>query len=298
MIKFKCHTTILTALLLVLTVTVQAHPTGNMITVGPYVLWSYINPVDDPKHHACVMIWEEGSEPKVFIQSYYAASDFMLYNNQSDIYIIERRYFQSTENFEIRILKATVDSEPKIIWNWFKDEWRIGEGGFFMISDDQIVFAMYPNIYTLKKGEIPIIYFEFDHPLKKIRAKENNQILLLGDNACFLVQQDGTALKQWDKLIDNEVRYAPLNLNQIFDSDYDNGELLLAYWGNRSFDIIDESGHRRTLVQQSDPLAPHWVAFSGNKLLLFSSELIFDGSTPKPHLVIYNNENEKLIWGK
>ena len=283
--------------ILSVTNTVFAHPTGNMITVGDYVLWSYINPINDADHHACVMICTKGSEPKVFIQSEYAASDYMLYNNQNEIFIIERRHLQATQEFEVRLMKTTIRKKPKIIWEWFKDDWRIGEGGFFMLSDNQMVFGKYPEIYTLEKGGKPKKYFDFDQPVKRIRAVENNQILLMGDKACYLTRQDGSKVKQWNQLIDDKIKNAPLNRNQIFDADYKNGNLLFAYWGKRSFEWIDRNGKCQTLLQQSEPFTPHWVAFLNNKKLLFSSKLVFDGSTPKPHLILLNDKNHsKVVW--
>lgn len=293
----KYFTLILTALMFLIALKMQAHPTGNMITVGNNILWSYINPLDDPNHHACIMISEEGSGPKVLLQSEHVASDYMLCHRQNVIYIIERRHIQATQDFEIRILKTNVDRDPEVIWNWFEDDWRIGEGGFFMPSDEQIIFVRYPEVYSLKRGEKPAVYFEFNQPVKRIRAAENNQFLLLSDENCYLLRQNGTIVKQWNKLIDDGVENAPLNRNQIFDADYNNGKLLLAYWGNRSFELIDESGKRQTIEQQTEPLVPHWVAFLGNEMLLFSSKLIFDGSTPKPNLLLLKSpNNKKLIW--
>jgi len=278
-------------------VSVFAHPTGNMITVGKHVLWSYINPIDDSEHHACVMIWSEGSEPEVLMTSVYAASDFMLYTNQKDIYIIERRHLQASQQFEIRILKTAIGKEPKVIWDWMEDKWRIGEGGFFMVSDHQIVFARYPNIYCMDKGKVPTPYFEFHKPISGMRFLANNQMLLLGNNSCWLVQQDGKIINQWDDLIDETVKNAPLNRNRIFDVDYHNEELLLAYWGKRSFEIIDKFGHRKTLLQQQEPFTPHWVAFFGEEKLLFSSKLVFNGETPKPNLIkVKLDGNTAKVW--
>ncbi len=288
---------ILGAALLFVTSSAFAHPTGNMVTVGEHVLWSYINPINDPNHYACVMIWTEGSEPNVYIQSKYPASDFMLYSNQNEIYIIERRFLQASDEFQVRILKSTIGTQPKIIWDWFKDDFRIGEGGFFMLSDDQMVFGKYPEIHSLKQGEQPVRYFEFDQPITRIRAVEQNQILLLGEKSCYLVQQNGSIVKQWDDLIDPRVENAPLNRNQVFDVDYSKGELLLSYWGRRSFDLIDVSGKRQIILQQSEPYTPHWVTFWNKGKLLFSSQLIFDGSTPTPHLSLLNEQNKQIeIW--
>lgn len=290
-------TTILSSALLFLTSFAFSHPTGNMITIGENVLWSYINPINDPNHYASVMIWKRGSEPKVLIQSEYAASDYMLYNNHKEIYIIERKFLQASDEFQIRVLKSTIGSQPKVIWEWFKDDYRIGEGGFFMLSDNQMVFGKYPEIYSLKKGERPTKYFEFDNPIIRIRAVENNQILLLGDNSCYLVQQNGDILKEWNDLVDPTVESAPMNRNQMFDADYSNGELLFSYWGRRSFDLINASGKRIIILQQSEPYTPHWVAFWNKEKLLFSSQLIFNGSAPKPHLSVLNEQiNQSVIW--
>jgi hypothetical protein len=79
--------------------------------------------------------------------------------------------------------------------------------------------------------------------------------------------------------------------------DYSSGELLFAYWGNRSFDLINSNGKRQTLIKQSEPLTPHWTVFWNKEKLMFSSNLIFDGSTPKPHLILINKENkQEIIW--
>ena len=288
---------IIVSIILFTSLTAFAHPTGNMITVGDNVLWSYINPIEDTNHKACIMIWNRSSKPKIFIQSKYSASDYMLYNNQNKIYIVERRYLQATQDFKVRVLKASVNTKPKVIWNWFKDEYRIGEGGFFMLSDNQMVFGKYPEIYCLEKGEKPLKYFEFDQPINRIRAVENNQILLLGNNSCYLTQQNGNISKQWHELIDNDIKNAPLDRNQIFDADYKNGNLLFAYWGKRSFEFVDVSEKRETILQQTEPLTPHWVTFLGNEKLLFSSKMIFDGSTPRPQLVLLKGKNnKKVLW--
>lgn len=293
----KIQSYILTLVLFTLALFTYAHPTGNLITVGDHVLWSYINPINDPDHHACIMVWDKKSAPKVFVQSEFSASDFMLHNNQNEIYIIERRHLQATQKFEIRLMKTSIGKKPKIIWDWFQDSWRIGEGGFYMLSDNQMVFGKYPEIFILKKGDKPKKYFDFKKPIKRIRAVEKNQILLLSDNACYLTEQNGNIVKQWEGLIDKNIKESPLNNNQIFDADYKSGNLLYAYWGKRSFEWIDKNGKRQTLLQQSDPFTPHWVTFWKNEKLLFSSKLVFDGSTPKPHLVLMDNKNQnQVVW--
>ncbi|MCB9067283.1 MAG: hypothetical protein H6629_05695 [Calditrichae bacterium] len=278
---------------------ILAHPTGNLIVAGEHVLWSYVNPIDDPNHHACIMLWQKGSEPKPFITSEFEASDFMLYNRAETIYIIERRFIQRSLKFEIRILKTGVGEKPEQLWDWFEDRWRIGEGGFFMNNDDEIVFGSYPSIFKLKKGSEPTIYFDIGKVIKSVRFISENELLLLGDDKCWLTDNRGKIIQQWENLTPDSVQNAPLNRNQIFDADYQNGELLLAYWGNRSFDLIDVEGRRSRIVQQQEPLAPHWVAFFGEKKLLFSSKIVFDGSNPKPHFEMFLPDSHLVnIWTK
>ncbi|MDO5981795.1 hypothetical protein [Flavivirga spongiicola] len=276
---------------------VFAHPGGNMIVVGKYVLWSYVSPINDTDHHACVMIWDPNSDPEILLKSEFPASDYMFSSNGDHIYIIEQRYLEKTDKFEIRILKTQIGEKLSEIWGWFEDKWRIGDGGFFMNSDQEIIFGRYPNIYSLKKGQNSKKYFKFDVPIKRIRAINNNQILLLGDSSCWLTDQTGKIIKEWTHLIDLQISDAPINRNQIFDADFKNGELLLAYWGKRSFDILNNDGTRKTIIQLKKPFVPHWVAYYGNEKLLFSSKLVFNGAMPKPNLILYKSDNENInIW--
>lgn len=276
-----------------------AHPGGNMITVGEHVLWSYVSPIDDTQHHAVVMIWRPGAEPEILLKSEFVASDYFFYANGSSIYIIEQRYIQRNDTFEIRVLKTRIGEQPIVMWDWFTDRWRIGDGGFFMKSEQEIVFGRYPDLYCLKRGQNPEKFMEFEAPVKRIRAIDNNLILLLGDNSCWLANRDGKIIRIWSNLLDVQIKDAPLNRNQIFDADYKDGELLLAYWGNRSFDVFNSKGVRKTLMQMQAPQVPHWVAFYGTEKLLFSSRLDFSGAAPTPNFILYTAEDEKVsIWKK
>lgn len=274
-----------------------SHPTGNMIVVGENVIWSYVHPIDDPQHHAVIMIWKEGKKPIPWITSMYSSSDFMLYNEGEQIFIIERRYIQESDHHEIRILKTKLGAGIEEIWPWFVDEYRIGEAGFVMTSDTSILFASYPDLLLLRKGEKPIPFFKFKEPIKRLRGVAENQLLLLSDRDCFLTDYSGKELKRWKKLIRKKVRQPPLERNQIFDMDYHNGSLLIAYWGNRSFELFNSRGKRKVLIQEDDPFTPHWVAFKDGNQLLFASNLVFNGSNPRPKLVLMkDNENIQPIW--
>ena len=272
-------------LFIVLVAPASAHPTGNLIIVQNTLYWSYIDPVDDLAHHACVMICKQGEEPEVLIRSAFAGSDFMLFANKEDeIYIIERKIHPDSRTFQIRVLKMCPGEQPKAIWNWMDDPMHIGEGGFMMPNDETIIFVHYPSLYHVKKGAQPQLYIEWVAPLKRMRAIENEEMLLLSDGECWRVNSKGKVVQHWDSVIDPKVGDAPLGRNQIFDMDYLDGQLLLAYWGKRSYELYTQEGTHTCLLQQKSPYTPHWVAIDDEHYYLFSSELIFDGSTPQPLL--------------
>lgn len=273
------------------------HPTGNMVVVGQHVLWSYISPVADPDHRACVMSWQPGASPAVLLQSEYPGSDFMLSVRGENVYALERRYLATEDRFEARLMKWAPGEAAAEIWPWFRDSWRVAEAGFFMLSDTRMVMGRYPGVAVLEKGGEPRPYLEFEAPIRRIRKLDENRLLLLGEGACWLTDGAGTILKTWESLLDEEAPDPPLGRNQVFDADYRNGELLLAYWGRRQYKVIRPDGRHIVIRQLEAPLTPHWVAYSKFGKLLFASSLVFTGETPKPDLVrITEDGRTRPVW--
>jgi len=289
-----------------LSVKLFAHPNGNIIvTQNGCVLWPYVSPVGDIDHHASIMLWDQASEPKLFLKSDFESSDFFLYTQDNEIYIIERKYVSSKDIFESRILKTSTNFEiPVVIWTWFEDKWDVGVAGFKMLTDSQLIFVKYPNIYRFQKDKNPTIYFDFETTINKMRPVANDRLLILGENIAWLTEANGKVIKQWNNLIQELQGDMPLNSNSIRDIDYANGSLLLAYWGKRSFEIIDHKNVRKTLLNQEKPWVPHWVAYLEDKPLLFSSYLDFENgftedlkkTTIVPYFILYSNQKQKMIW--
>ena len=275
---------------------VNAHPTGNIIVVGDKVFWPYVAPVNDSGHHACVMRWEPGSEPEVIIRSEFEGSDFILYNNEEVIYMLERRFNHRKDKHELRLHKMRLNEEPKVIWDWFEDKNRIGENGFIMSSDHDMWYASSPNVYCIHQESLQIDTIHFNVEVKRIRQVDNNKILLLGKDNCWLSNSNGVIIKSWEGLLDQGVQHAPLNFNMIFDVDYKNDKLLLAYWGKQIFQLYEE-GNQIDLTLPIEHIVPHWVAFYESDLLLFASKMIFNGSNPEPHLIKYSGPGiSEIIW--
>ncbi len=266
----------------------NAHPTGNLCVFQDQAYWSYIEPVDDQEHHACIWRMDSTGKKSLFRQSKYAASDFMLQNADTALYILERRYLSAQDIFELRLFKYNGLGPAKLLWDWFRDPLRVGEAGFKMLSDQELIFVRYPSLYRLKKQGEPQLDPSISDTLHKMRAVGPNQILFGGDFCAWLRNDEGRLLQDWPLIGDPnaDATKAPMGRNSIFGMDYHKGHLLVAYWGKRQFLIYDPKGKSRILLQHKDPYTPHWVCFWDKKALLFASALYWDGRTPEPSLVL------------
>ena len=88
---------------------VNSHPTGNMLTINEMVLFSYICPLNDPQHHACIMMWSEKTGIQPWLNSDHPASDWMISPaGEGKVYLIER-YYQSENKVNMcRLLEASI----------------------------------------------------------------------------------------------------------------------------------------------------------------------------------------------
>lgn len=280
MISSKFHFSVEMKAALILSVlfsaSVLAHPAGNVIKMSHHVLWSYVSPVGDIEHHASVMLWDQKSKPATFLVSEYSGSSYFLFSKDETIYIVESRYDNSADVNMTRMLKTSLSGSPEEIWPWFEDESHIGNHGFYMISDTQIVYGGYPNIYIRNLGGKAEELFQADFNIDKIRYVNDSEIIVLSEGDCHLVSPAGEIIKTWGGLIDEKVTNAPLGRNMIYDVDYRDGRLLIANWGKRAFEIIENDYSRDIIQQHQNNIVPHWVMFLDENQLLFASVMDFD----------------------
>ncbi|EWH12323.1 hypothetical protein DS2_01340 [Catenovulum agarivorans DS-2] len=277
---------------------VLAHPTGNLVSIGGTAYFPYVVPIDHPNHKSSVLSWQMGGQVEVVLTSEYTASDFMLSALDNNLYIIERRYQHSNSKNYIRLLELQSDNSTNTIWPWFEDKWRLGEGGFHVQSDQQVIFVKYPDVLLHKADGSVDQAFEFPHPVKRLRKVEQG-LLLLGENQAWLVDQQGKIKRQWDNLLNQAAANAPLNRNQIFDIDYQQGRLLVANWGNRSFDIVSHNNRQTSLMHAvKTPYTAHWVTHFNHGYLLMASTITFDGNNPRPLLIFKATADAQaqIIW--
>jgi len=294
--NLKMHIPLILSGFFLIIAQVAAHPTGNIVLYQDDVYWPYVWPVDDSEHHACVMKYSEGEEAEVFFRSKYEASDFMLYADSVYLYLLERRYIQSADKFEFRVLRYREGGRPEPWWDWTEDEWRVGEGGFSVESESSILFVRYPEMYRMKADYSVEKVLSLETAISSMRPISATEILLKTEKGCRLINRTGETLRDWEGLTQKEVSNAPLGRNVVFDADYSEGNLVYAYWGGRTFQTIDANGKRSVLLRVKEPYAPHWVAISEKGYLLFSSAIL-PGQNLKPSFQLITWEGEvRSIW--
>jgi hypothetical protein len=280
----------------------QAHPSGNMLEFENRVFWPYVLDPTDADHHSAVMVWEDGAEVAVFLQSKEVASDFFLSKTKEALYLMERAYRAQQDKFEYRLWKYSAKDSLYIIWPWFQLDLRLSDGSFVVESEQSLVVVAYPKLYRLKStlSVEPLAWTK--EAVKGIRSVKGGNYLLSMENAFSLVNPKGEELRHWSNLIDPTwpQEKSPLGRNTIFDADYRDDTLVFAYWGKQQ--IIAQHQSTQAVVYQAEGFFnPHWVLIRADSILAFCSEMRFDGRGLKPLLLKFEIEdstfsNVTLIW--
>jgi hypothetical protein len=289
------------ALLLVLAAShpALAHPTGSMVVIDGTVLWSYVCPVGNPDHHACVMSWDEEAGARPWLISSFPASDWMMAPApDGKVYLLERYFDQARQTNKIRLLIASVGATPEELIPWFDDAHRFGEGGFAAMEDGRFLFARYPNLYILDEDGSATIWQEWPVPVFGLRQTQDGSLLIRGESEAWLTTHDGTILKGWSRLLQELTSEPPFMGNRVFDADYVDGSLWIAYWGKRRFEVI--RGSTRTVVKSfEEPWLPHAVAADGGSAFMLASTIApGDDQGIRPNLWRMKDDSLDLLWGE
>lgn len=73
---------------------------------------------------------EKGTQPKVLLQSAFPASDFMLSTKNDEIYIIERKFLETSDEFHVRILKLALVKNQLLFGIGLKTSIELGKVDF------------------------------------------------------------------------------------------------------------------------------------------------------------------------
>lgn len=276
-------------------INVTSHPSSSMIYSSGNLYWVYISPIKDVNHKAVIMKWNENDGVSTFYVSKHSASDLTLSISSDGFYVLES-YYTNNEYFT-RLLKKTEEGNLIEAIPWFTTSERLDQHGIYVDSNEQIIFCDFPKISVRKSDGSITEWKEFDFDIHSLSAEGNNQFLLRGETKALLIDSDGNKLQEWNNLLENPISDLPFRGNIIYDIDYGNGQLLIAYWGKRKFDLIKD-GNRTTLKELFHPYIPHSALINGDEYFLLAST-IAPGEFNEINPVLWRIHNGKteLIWG-
>lgn len=243
------------------------------------------------------MVWDDQEGVRPWLTSDHPASDWMMSPTDSNtIFLIERYHDPSRQRHRARLLKATPAGETKILWPWFDDTHRFGEGGFVVLPDGSVLFARYPHLFMMYEGQKPEIWPGWAKEVTRIKRAGADQLLIQSENDIWLASLSGYVEKHWTNLLEERNGNFPFMGNRIFDAAYDASELWLAYWGKRRFDVVGMNG-RKTIFEFNPPFLPHAVAAGSQKAFCLASSLD-PGNDIHPQLWMLDKQGLQLIWGE
>lgn len=292
---------ILTSLIVLLACSsTYAHPTGNIVHTGEYLVWSYVCPVGSVEHRACLMTWSETTGVKAWLTSEYTGSDWMISSaDDGSLFLVERYYDAGIDKHRFRVLKAIPPGcEVAGLASWEEDDNRFGEGGFVALPDGSFLFARYPNINIQRPGQQTETWaaWKKQAPVYRITKAGRDRIVVLSEDRAWLVDFSGNVVQEWSDLLDPSLEDLPFLGNTIFDLAHGDSGLWLAYWGARRLDVLSE-GKRQTAIDFEKPFLPHAVTVNGETAYVLASSLD-PGSELGIVPLLYRVKagSEKLVW--
>jgi len=281
--------------------TLSAHPLGDIYSFEEDLYWVYVCPIQSQGHQACVMKLNKGGKIEEVIRSKRGASDWILSRSvENQLYFIER-YYSDTDGAHVSKMYRLKDGIISEVTDWYKDEHRIGEGGFIVLDNNDVVFASRGKIKIKDKNGNIYDWPKFSEYLQKFRVLHDGTMLLIQEKAITQIDVQGKVLKQWKGLIQKQEGNPPIMGNRIFDADYQDGKLYIAYWGNRRFEEVTADGKRKLLKQYDvkGPWIPHSISAHQGKVYGLASHLM--GQNPRnihPELSEFKKTKSKVVWRK
>lgn len=288
---------ILLLLVALLGQTAHSHPLGDMFSHNNTLYWVYVCPIQSQSHQACIMKMDSNGDISQWRKSNNSASDWILGRSVNDQFYFIERYYDHSKDHHMAQMMTLAQGKSQTIRPWYPDQDRIGESGFVILPDQQILFA-YRGKLKLSSVERQIQDWPlYQQHLQKFRPLADGSLLLIGKEDIRQIDTQGKLLKRWPDIIQKQFGSAPIMGNRVFDATYHAGNLYIAYWGNRRFEMISPDGQRRVL-KQYDPDShwlPHSIVVHNDKVYGLASYM--KPNDIRPQLLQFEVTHTQLVWG-
>lgn len=272
----KLNTLVLLLAFMLAPVLGNSHPWGGLVIDSEgNIYFTFICPLVDNDHYACVWKIDPELELSETLRSNRSPSDIVLTRNPlRSIYAAERTGNNPSYNNSLWRLSSS-DDEVQILDTRDQNVFHIQ--AYAVDSNGTIYFAKEHSIYK-RDNEANVTELNIPFPNKEriglLEFSSNGDLYILSGEDLY--RFDGTNLE----LIAEDLREKdPENIpfrgaNILFDMAIDeNGSIYLAYYGNRSVIKVTPDGAKSTILEAEGPWSPHGVDIFNGELYVLESTL-------------------------
>lgn len=252
-----------------------SHPWGGLVIDSEGNLYfTFICPLVDDDHYACVWKIDSNQELSEVLKSHRSPSDIVLSRSpERVIFAAERTGFNPNFNNTLWLIEGS-ETSLRIAPNSNQEAFFIQ--AYTISADGSIFFAKENSIYK-RDSTNTVTKIELGKDIGRIGLIE-----IAPDGSLYIMTTSDLYIKKEDELtlLASGLRdESPDNLpfrgaNIFFDMAVDgSGNVYLAYYGNREVLKISSSGEVQTLVESRAPWSPHGVDVFNGEIFVLESTL-------------------------
>ncbi len=250
----------------------ESHPWGGLVVdQNGDIYFTFICPLVDDDHYACVMKIDSGLELSEVLKSSRSPSDIVLSRTPyRKIFAAERTGISPA----YRNTLWNIQGNPsQVLSTSNQDLFHIQA---LAVTDSGSVYFAKSNQIFLKEtfSDAPVLIYELENRISLITYIGNERLYVISGGTLFLIE--GNEVKP----IANGLRKdSPDNLpfrgaNILFDITVDDDEnAYIAYYGNREVLKISPDGNIETILTAEEPWSPHGVDFYKGELYVLESTI-------------------------
>ncbi len=251
----------------------NAHPWGGLVIDAKGNLYfTFICPLVDDDHYACVMKINSASQLEEVLKSRRSPSDIILERtNNYTIYAAERN--GSQPNYSNTLWKLEEGNFSQLLNTSNQDLFHIQS--YSVDESGRIYFAKGNQIWVKENSDSePELFFESNERIGLLKRSPTGFLYFMSGDKIYSYK-DGTHSLVAKNLKKSDPEDLPFQgANIFFDMVIDKNEnIYLAYYGNREVLKLSPSGEVTSILKSEAPWSPHGIDIYDGDLFVLESTI-------------------------
>ncbi len=257
--------------LLLLPIPTHSHPWGGLvIDNNGNIYFSFICPIVDDHHYACLMKIDENGELVEVLKANRSPSDIVLTRTSSRSIYAAMRSGQNP-NYLNQLWAIYESRNEKILESRGSDDFHIQ--AFVVSENGELTYSIEGEIIHSQTRRELIADAEFNY-IQLMTPGPNNSIYFIADYNLYRFEDSEVHIIATD-LRDNSPENLPFRgANILFDMVVDEANnVYVAYYGNREVFKITAEGNKSTIYESTEPFSPHGIDYYNGEIYILESSI-------------------------